>query len=132
MDQEVRLLVVQESDDFRHLLEDWIELHSHHYKITVCTTDSGRDGLELMHNWLPSVVLVDAHIADYDSFALVDRCRKTCIPVFVTSAEQSAEIELSAIQSGASGYFPALDDPAIVEELLVDIVHASDHCLNLH
>lgn len=130
--KEVRLLVVQEVDQFRDMLEDWIELHSLDYRIEVRTTDSGQDGLELLHNWCPSVVLVDAHIPDLDGFTLVNYCKQSCVPVFVLSSEQSMEIELTALQSGAAGYFPAIEDPGLVEQLLADIVEASDYSLDMH
>ena len=130
--KEVRLLVVQESQDFRLMLEDWIELHSLDYDISVRTTESGQDGYEILHNWCPSVVLVDAHIPDLDSFSLVSQCTRSCVPVFVTSAEQSMEIELTALQSGAAGYFPAMEDPGLMDQLLADIVEASDYSLEMH
>lgn len=130
--KEVRLLLVQEPDSFRTMLLDWIELSSHHYYISIRTAETGNAALELLNTWFPSVVVIDAHLTDLNCFTLIDECKRSCIPVFVTSKEQSTEIELSAQQSGASGYFPAIDDPIMMDQLLAELVEASEYSLGVH
>ncbi len=130
--KEVRLLIIQECDEFRTLLEDWIDLNAYHFKISLRTTESGQTGGELINSWVPSVVLLDAHLTDHNSFSLIDQCRRTCVPVFVVSSQQSSEIEVSARQSGASGYFPANGDPEMIDLILGQIVEASQLSLGTH
>lgn len=130
--KEVRLLLIQEANSFREFFVDWIELSTHFYQIKHISAETGNEGLELLYTWCPSVVVIDAHIADLNCFTLIEECRKNCIPVFVTSKEQSSEIEFSAQQSGATGYFPAMDDPAMLDQFLAEIVEASEFSSGMH
>lgn len=124
--KKVRLLVVaddesHEDHDYYKHLKEVADLSSHIYEITCNITHSGKEGLELINSWQPTVILVDAHLSDINSCEVVTVGSKQEVPVVVVSDHRNAEIEESAISLGAKGYISKSDTPEDVETALAKI-----------
>ncbi len=125
--KQVRLLVVNDQDNYCALLREHVELNSHLYDIECRFVHSAGEALRIMSVWAPSVVLLDAFINDMNSFEFLRRCDGSHMPVVVVSAHGSIEIERSAMENGAAAYFPGSEDPDTLDHLIERIVHvASD------
>jgi len=120
--RELRLLVVHDQKDFCDFFREQVDLNRHLYKIDCQCTTSGRQALELIREWAPTVVLLDAHISDINSFQVLDGCKSREVSVILTSESVSSEIEKSAQKHGACGYCQSFDDPDLIEQLLHQIV----------
>ncbi|MBX7144074.1 MAG: response regulator [Oligoflexia bacterium] len=123
--KEVKLLVVDEHDQYCTLIQEHAELYGHSLKIVCECVNSGREALERITKWEPSVVLLDAHLPDMNSFEVLDACRNGRATVVVSSEVCSREIEDSARAHGASGYVTKSDNPEDIEALLYELATVS-------
>ncbi|NLF25227.1 MAG: hypothetical protein GX589_06160, partial [Deltaproteobacteria bacterium] len=127
------LLFVHDQEDYCNLFKEQVDLNSHLYKIDCQCTTSGHQALRMIREWRPSVVLLDAHIGDVNSFQVLDGCKGIEVAVIVTSDINSQEIEKSAEKHGACGYCHLLDDPESIEHMLkqiVNMVKAQPECFH--
>ena len=132
MRKKVRLLVVDEHQSFCDIVQEVVELASHVYDITCEVTDSGERARELVKNWDPSVVLIDAHITDVNSFELVRDISHTRAPIVVTSVERSQVIEEAARKWGASGYMWKSENAEDVERLVHELAEIAPEQTGFH
>ena len=132
MRKKVRLLVVDEQARFCELVQEIADLASHMYDISCEFTDSGSRARELVRDWDPSVILVDAHLSDINSCEFVNDCRDVRAPVVVTSEERSSSIEESAREWGASGYFTKSESVEDVEKLVLELASLASGEAHFH
>lgn len=130
--KQVRLLVVDEQTEFCELVQEIAELASNKFDITCEFTDCGTRASELVRDWEPSVILVDADLSGVDSQELVRAFRKSSAPVVVTSQVQSRTIEESARRWGASGYVAKSESHGEVERLVLELATLSTTERYLH
>ena len=71
----VKLLVVDEQVTYCDLIKEHIDICSHQFDIVCECVNSGTEALEKIAEWEPSVILLDAHLQDVNSFAVLDACR---------------------------------------------------------
>ena len=119
--KKVRLLVVDDQNQFCELVREIAELSSHIYDISCEFTNSEERAMELVSTWDPSVILVDAHLSEIDSPQFVKDCQSSPAPVVVTSELHSQSIEDAAREWGASGYAPKSESPEDVERLVLEL-----------
>ena len=60
--QQVRLLVIDDSDRYLKSIRECVEMCPPDYDLTIEFADSESKTRELMKSWDPSVVLLDAHL----------------------------------------------------------------------
>ena len=128
--KKVRLLVVDEQEGFCEMVQQIADLAEHAYEISCQFTNCEERARELVREWDPSVILVDAHLSEIDSGEFVRGCKELRAPVVVTSQERSVSIEHSARLWGASGYFTKSDCEETVEKLVLElatIAPVTDH-----
>jgi DNA-binding response OmpR family regulator len=123
--KQVRLLVVDEQTEFCELLQEIAELASNKFDIRCEFTGCSTRATELVRDWAPSVILVDADLSGVDSKELVRSLRQCSAPVVVTSQVQSRTIEESARLWGASGYVAKSEDHCEVERLVIELATLS-------
>ncbi len=129
---DVRLLVIDDQEAYCDLIRDTAELCAHNFHITCEFMESGEGLLEKVSSFHPTVVLVDAHIPDMQTFAMVRRLADEEVPVIVTSEHRSLEIENSARDNGAVAYVPKADNLEDVEFLLSKIAEMADRAIERH
>jgi len=135
--KKVRLLIIgdgnaaEEQGYYAHLKE-CADLSSHIYEITYNFTQSGVEALKLIGSWEPTVILVDAHLDDMNSFDIVTHSRSQSVPIIVASDYKSTEIEESALSLGAAAYVSKSDNPDDVELLLERIAEIADELATRH
>lgn len=122
---EVKLLVVDEHSQYCSLIREHAEMYGHALKLVCECVNSGREALEKISTWEPSVVLLDAHLPDINSFEVLDACRNGRATVVVSSDVCSRDIENSARAHGASGYVTKSENPEDIEALLVELATVS-------
>src|SRR5690606_31515740 len=119
----VRMLVLDDSAQFCEMLRDYAEMCRHEYTIECKHSNSTTEALEIMADWSPTIMLVDAHLSDGDAFELVDRFSDSSSSVVVVADSHSQEIEASARARGADGYLCKSENPDHMESLLYFLMH---------
>lgn len=68
----------------------------------------GKEALELIKEWKPTLVLTDLQMPGVDGLELVERLRETVpgLPVVLVTARGSEELAVRALRAGAAGYVP--------------------------
>jgi DNA-binding NarL/FixJ family response regulator len=125
--KQVRLLVIgddsaTDSDSYYSHLKETAELCRHLYDVTCNFTDTGEGAAELMKEWEPTIILVDAHLENSSSIEIVRMSKAEAVPVVVTSDYPSSEIEQSFKLQGAAAYMPKTANPDDFEIILQKIV----------
>jgi DNA-binding NarL/FixJ family response regulator len=128
----LRLLVVNDQREYCEHLKEQVDLNSHLYQIECQYTTSGKKALQMIKQWHPAVVLLDAHIGDINSFKVLQRCKGGAASIIVTSEFVSRDIEQSAMRNGATGYYATIDDPEGIEHLIEQIMTMADGAGSLH
>lgn len=133
----IRLLVIgddaesQINEYFVHL-KDFTEMSTHLYDIDCNFIHTGEEAYKQIKDWLPNVILIDAHLADVNCFNILEHCVKEHLPVVLTSDYRLPEVEKSAENSGASAYIPKSDNPDDFEFLLSLIAEIADEARIKH
>ena len=84
-----------------------------------------KEAIAKIASWKPSVILLDAHLQDVNSFEVLDSCREGRATVVVASDVCSREIMDSARDHGASGYVTKSESPEEIEALLFELATVS-------
>lgn len=121
----IKLLVVDEQASYCDLIREHAEICSHHVDIVCECVNSGKDAIEKIASWKPSVILLDAHLNDVNSFEVLQSCREGRATVVVASDHCSREIMDSARSHGASGYVTKSENPEEIEALLFELATVS-------
>ncbi len=121
----VKLLVVDEQPGYCELIREHAEICSHQIDIICEYVTSGREAIEKIAEWKPSVILLDAHLQDINSFEVLESCREGRATVVVASDHCSRAIMDSARERGASGYVTKSENPEEIEALLVELATVS-------
>lgn len=122
----VRLLVLDETAQYSHDIEECARLTYTGYRLEVRYADSEQCANELSKHWEPSVVIVDAYLPKNDSFTLLESYRAKQVPVIMASATLSHDIENSARARGASAYVEKSESFDDLEGLLTLLDDVSD------
>jgi DNA-binding response OmpR family regulator len=102
----VRILLVEDQDSIRSLIEALVSARGHQ----VVAAKNGAKALELALDTPPDIVLLDLHLpGSYDGFAVCERLRAnpttSTVPVVVISASDDTENRARAARTGATSYF---------------------------
>jgi CheY-like chemotaxis protein len=116
-----RVLVVDDNEDAGKTLGQWLELQGH----SVWVAHSGADGLRLVREWKPEVVLLDIGMPGMDGYEVAGRLRQweTNMPnrktrlIAVTGYGQPADRE-RALQAGFDAHLTKPVEHERLKELL--------------
>ncbi len=125
-----RILVIDGNlGDQRRLTRSVLEPHDYDH----LQARSGREGLRLMQDRDPAVIILDHHLPDKDSFELLCEIQglDAGMPVIFTSTDQSARTILRAFRSGASDFVRKPFESAEVLAALQRTVR-DEHTLSKH
>jgi len=116
--QQVRLLVIDESENYLSAIRECIEMCPPDYELAIEFADSEGKTREIMKRWDPSVVLLDAHLPAVNALNMLEKYLAELVPVIVTSDTRCSEIGNSARVRGAVGYITKSENPDEIETLL--------------
>jgi two-component system OmpR family response regulator len=120
--QAVRVLLI---DDEPSIL-DAISMTLRHQGYSVITTESGRDGLDIVERWRPHVVVLDVMLPDLDGFEVARRlsAEATPVPVIFLSALDGTDDKVRGLRLGGYDY---VTKPFSLEELLIRLQNTLKH-----
>ena len=99
------VLVVDDDASFREVASELLRARG--FRVAGCVADQAQ-ALVTVQACRPDAILLDAHIAESDDFALVRGLSGDgdLIPVLLTSSDADAATDLLARQCGAVGFVP--------------------------
>lgn len=101
-----KVLIVDDNDEMRKLLEDWLSRKNHQ---TVCA-HNGSSAMSLVKTEKPDIVLVDLNMPVVDGFELTRRLRLTdeCkqVPIIAVTARVMTRDRARALEVGCNDYEP--------------------------
>ena len=130
--KKIRLLVVDDQLDFCDSLKECVELCRHQFEIECEFVDSALRAAQLLHEWSPSVVLVDTHLSSIEGLRVIDGCRELSIPVVATSSSADPMMEENVMSRGAIGHIVKSEDPEEMEHLLSVLADVAEDTLIVH
>jgi DNA-binding response OmpR family regulator len=96
-----RVLVVDDEDDIRGLLRQLLERAGH----DVREAGDGREGLRLLHDWRPELVVLDVNMPVLDGWAMLERIRELSdVPVLMLTARGMELDKVRGLKAGADDY----------------------------
>jgi two-component system KDP operon response regulator KdpE len=117
------VLIVEDEAGLRRFLRP--SLAAHGYRVIEAAT--GEDGITMIRQQIPDVVLLDLGLPDVDGLDMTRRIRQwSHVPIVVISARGQETDKVAALDSGADDY---LTKPFGVPELLARIRAALRHGL---
>ncbi len=109
------IVVIEDDADIRRMLVSTLEGQGHH---TVAAS-RGQDGLRLLSDGEPLLLLVDLGLPDMDGGELVRQLRaRTAAPIIIVSARQMEAEKVAALDAGADDF---VTKPFGVPELLARV-----------
>lgn len=121
MGQIVQVLVIEDDEDVSLLYRLALEGAGH----LVHTAGTGREGLRLVGEHLPDVVLLDGMLPDIDGLEVLTSLRASTdtadIPVVMASARVGSTDQRAALDRGAAAYVVKPFDPLALAQILEDV-----------
>jgi len=115
----MRILVVEDSDSIRHMIETLVSARGH--KVEAVST--GAKGIQAAVDRTPDAILLDLHMAgSFDGFDVCRRLRETeatrAVPIIVITALADDASRQRAAEAGATAYYTKPFSPtALLKEL---------------
>ena len=96
-----RILVVDDADDIREMLRDFLEPEGYE----VIAAGNGADGLRALYTGRPSLIISDVAMPEMDGWLFLERLREfTDVPVIMLSAMGEERDKVRGLRSGADDY----------------------------
>jgi DNA-binding response OmpR family regulator len=115
----MRILVVEDSDSIRHLIETLVSARGHEVE----AVSTGSRGIDSAVTRPPDAILLDLHLAGtFDGFAVCRKLREVeatrNVPIIVISAMTDDASKQQALEAGATAYYTKPFSPtALLKEL---------------
>jgi len=89
-----------------------------------CFAVNGREGLEVIENEPPDIVVTDLSMPEMDGLELVEKIKAEhpTVPVILMTAHGSEEIAVKALQTGAASYVPKANLPRDLVHTVHDVL----------
>lgn len=102
MDNKIKILVVDDEDNFRSTLRDFLAAHNHH----ILEAGNGVQALEVIEKEEVDLVISDMRLPKMDGITFTHKVkeRRQDIPVIVMTAYASIESAVEAMKAGASDF----------------------------
>lgn len=115
------VLVVDDEPDNLDLVEETLE----YYGVTVKAALTGQQGLNLLHDYAPNLILLDLSMPEMDGWEFHRQVRSkdafSKVPVIAMTAHAMVGDKERALQAGFDGY---ITKPISVPSLITDIITA--------
>jgi DNA-binding response OmpR family regulator len=115
----VRILVIEDSDSIRHMIETLVSSRGH----KVVAVSTGAKGIEAALADVPHAILLDLHLpGSFDGFDVCERLRANeatrRVPIIIISAMSDPESKQKSIEKGATAFYTKPFSPtALLKEL---------------
>lgn len=121
--KEITIIIIDDHPLFRQGVADALSLEQGFKVIALAT--NGREGLDLIRDWSPSVAIVDVNLPEMNGQQLTRQVIAEKIPtkILLLTAYDDKEQRLHALRVGAAAYCTKDVQP---EELIKMIEHVSD------
>ncbi|EOE3916969.1 response regulator [Vibrio cholerae] len=115
MNSEIKILIIEDEAPIQRFLT--VLISGYEYQVKVAST--AEQGLHLVANWNPHLILLDLGLPDQDGISLTRELRTwTQTPIMVISAREKEADKVQALDAGANDY---LTKPFGSEELMARI-----------
>ncbi|CAM3620324.1 response regulator [Vibrio cholerae] len=115
MNSEIKILIIEDEVPIQRFLT--VLISGYEYQVKVAST--AEQGLHLVANWNPHLILLDLGLPDQDGISLTRELRAwTQTPIMVISAREKEADKVQALDAGANDY---LTKPFGSEELMARI-----------
>lgn len=104
MEKSIKILLVDDEEDFRQLMAFWLESKGY----SILTASNGQEAIEVVKNEAPDIIFLDLHMPVMDGVTALKEIRtfNKDVPVIVISAHTGDPKAREAMASGISGVFP--------------------------
>jgi DNA-binding response OmpR family regulator len=115
----MRILVVEDSDSIRHMIETLVSARGHEVE----AVSTGMRGVDSAVARPPDAILLDLHLpGNFDGFAVCKKLREIeatrAVPIIVISAMTDEAAKQQALEAGATAYYTKPFSPtALLKEL---------------
>ncbi len=115
----MRILVIEDSDSIRHMIEALVRARGHEVE----AVSSGAKGIDSALTQPPDAILLDLHLpGTFDGFEVCRRLRKEgptrAVPIIVISALADDTSKQRALDAGATAYYTKPFSPtALLKEI---------------
>jgi DNA-binding response OmpR family regulator len=115
----MRILVVEDSDSIRHMIETLVAARGHEVE----AVSTGTRGIDSAVTRPPDAILLDLHLpGGFDGYAVCRKLRETeatrTVPIIVISAMTDDAAKQQALEAGATAYYTKPFSPtALLKEL---------------
>ena len=115
----MRILVIEDSDSIRHMIEMLMTSRGHE----VLAVPTGAKGIDAAMAQTPDAILLDLHLpGSYDGFDVCEKLRANeatkHVPIIVISAMTDDSARQQAIEKGATAFYTKPFSPtALIKEL---------------
>ena len=113
-----RILIVEDDDMQAQMLRHFISMWGYEIEHAV----SGEQALELLDSFRPNLVLLDLYLPGIPGLDVIKQIRERDylkdIPLFIVSADESEEVKIVALSSGANEF---LVKPVVMADLVMKV-----------
>ncbi len=126
MKNKVRILLVEDDDNLREVLQDYLEMIG--YKLSVC--EDGYQGLEEFKKNEYDLCILDIMMPHKDGFTLASEIRKInkLVPIIFLTAKSLKEDRIKGFKIGCDDY---ITKPFSTEELSLRLKAILKRCINI-
>lgn len=118
------ILVVDDFDDTRLLLRTWLERRG----FRVVEAENGIQAINQAESEAPDLIIMDMQMPQLDGLSATRRIRKlesmNSVPIIAVSAYGADQFREQALAAGCNEYVSTPFEPAILERVIRDLVHA--------
>jgi two-component system cell cycle response regulator DivK len=119
--RELRVLLVEDTEDNRSMMRRLLEMSGHH----VIEAINGVEAVRVAEREMPDVILMDLSLPIVDGLAATRRIRQLQelenVPIIAVSAHDTADFHSEALASGCDAYLTKPIDYGEVEELITSL-----------
>ncbi len=120
------VLIVDDEPNIRFLLEQTLEELEDEYGITLLTAENGRDGLEMIQEHRPELVLLDIMMPFMSGLEVCEAIRKDPVlkdmTVIMLTAKGQVNDKEHGIQAGADAYLTKPFQPSMILEKVLEVL----------
>ncbi len=117
MDEQIKLVVIDDQDSYVKSIKDYIDICNYSGKIEVFYENSAKKALKKIKKDTPSLIILDAHVLDMNSMDFLHEIKSNDIKTILVSDIPSSSIKFSALDNGAIAYFPKMYEPEDLDPL---------------
>ncbi|MDC0357721.1 response regulator [Oligoflexia bacterium] len=130
--KKVRLLVVDDHRGYCDLIRNNAEMWHYAYDLECEFASDAQEAFELIRDFCPTVIMLDAYIPDINCIDFIDAHRDGKATIVVTSEHPSTSLQQSVTAKGATVYVAKTDDPDELDVTLGKIAWIATEDSSVH